>query len=141
MCPRVLTFADGFTSASAPDVVGGEVAEYSIANNLSSATNVTGFLFDDETERSVFVEYQLTRADDTPASYIQSGSFILVYDAGWSMEFGPYVGDALIQDSITSTEHVVLTVTSGGQIQVATGNMTGANHSCVLRVAYTRIQT
>lgn len=131
-------FADGFTSASAPDLAGSGQESYVLANNQSSFTNVTGLLFDNTTEKSVFAEYELQRTDSTPSEYRQSGSFIASYDgSAWSIQFGAFVGDEMIADSLPSAYSVQFQM-SGGQVQYKTGNM-GSGHAGRLAISIVRI--
>lgn len=136
---RIASFADGFTSATAPTLEGASQDDYTLLNNQASATDVTGLVFSSVEYKSAFLDFTLTRSDDTPLLFTQTGSAIASYDGStWSLEFGNFIGDSLIQDTLTNDEHVILSITGVGQVQYQTGNM-GTGHSCELSISSIRI--
>lgn len=136
----VVTFADGFTSASAPTIAGSSPEEYSLSNNQASFTDVTGLIINAVDHTTAFFEYELERSDATPSLYRQSGSFIANYDgSAWILEFGSYIGDQLIVDAIANPQDVGFQILSSGQMQYRSGNMTGGSHSATLKLSVTRI--
>jgi len=136
---RIVDFADGFTSASAPSISGGSLETYTLSNNQASFTN-TGLSFDSSTHTSAFIDFELLRTDATPSYYSQSGKIIAAYDGtAWSIEFGNFIGDEIVADSLASAFNVQFQITSLGVIQYKSGNMTGGSHSCEWKLAVTRI--
>lgn len=133
---RVVNFADGFTSASAPTGAGSVIETYTIANNTTSGAILT---LDSSTSKSAFVDYELRRSTSLGV-FIQTGSIIFNYDGSWSMSFGNYSGDEMIVDTIVNTEHVKLTLNSGtGALTFDSGNMSGTSYSGTLKLNIVRI--
>jgi hypothetical protein len=133
---RVLAFADGFTSASAPTGAGSVIETYTIANNATGGSIVT---FDGSTTRTVFADFELRRSTSLGV-FIQSGSLIFSYDGAWSMSFGNYMGDEMFVDTIANTEHVKLMINSStGAVTFDSGNMSGTSYSGTLKLNIVRI--
>ena len=137
---RAVTFIDGFTSASAPNVATAGQEQYVIANNISVATNITGLDFSSYT--SVFVDFELSR-EDVGGLHRQSGS-ILINDngAGYTLNLGTYQGDDLVRlsgESIAFPEEIVLTITALGQVQYKSGNMSASGYAGLLKLQITRV--
>jgi len=133
---RVASFADGFTSASAPTLSSGTEESFTINNN-QAATNIgidlTGY-------RAAFATYSLKRTD-TVTSIEQSGSIIFHYDgSAWSIEFGTYSGDDVLKSSVSAVTDIALTM-SGNNVQYATGNMTGGTHTGSIKMEIVRLTT
>lgn len=136
--PRIVTFADGFVSASEPPVEIQEPEVYSISNNSSG--NI--FSINLTTYKSAFAEYQLTRKTNL-GEFIQIGKLSIFHDgANWNMAFGVYNGNDLIVPDIESPEQVKLTISTIGGIgtlSYESGNMTGTNYAGSLKLFITRI--
>ena len=124
---RIVSFADGFTSASAPVVAGAEQENYTLANN-QSLTNITGLIFDSSTYKSVFIDFEIERIGSS--TYRQSGSLILSYNGTWSITFGNYQGDPIIEDVLTEDYGITLSVVGAtGQVQYSSNNLPGHTSS------------
>lgn len=144
--PRVVDFADGFYSASAPVVTGGQQERFEILNNANneSLEDSNGNLFEiDSIEYlSAFINYELVREDDSD-SFIQSGQMQMVcVDGVWQLTFGNYDGDRMLLDSVSSPQDVSFAVTNNsgvGGISYSSGDMTGTDYEGVLRMSITRI--
>lgn len=134
---RVINFADGFTSTSAP-TIDGEVREtYTLLNNQSSVINIAGLIFPSASFKSVFFNYEIERIGTT--TYRQVGSFIAVYNGTWSLTFGNYQGDQIINDSLVNPENITLSIdTVSGQITYTSGNQSG-HTSSKLKAYVTRV--
>lgn len=95
-----------------------------ILNNRTSATSVTGFLFDTSEVISINSEFIVTRTTDSPAATLVESGFIQGNFNGsdWSI-------------TITSTgdSGVSFDITSGGQITYTSSNLTGTNYSGEIR--------
>lgn len=124
---RIVSFADGFTSASAPVVAGAEQENYTLANN-QALTNISGLVFDSSAYKSVFIDFEIERIGSS--SYRQSGSLILSYNGTWSMTFGNYQGDPIIEDVLTEVYGITLSVVGAtGQIQYSSNDLPGHTSS------------
>jgi len=132
---RVLSFSDGFTSASAP--AGTAIQEsYTIANNTTTGAILT---LAQATNKSMFADYELRRVD-SGGTFIQSGSFMMNYDGAWTMTYGNYQGDEMLVSTIANTEHVKLTLNSStGILTYDSGNMVGTGYVGTLKLSAIRI--
>jgi hypothetical protein len=134
--PRVISFADGFTSSSAPTISSGSEESFTLNNN-QAATNIG---IDLSGYRAAFVNYSIRRSD-TVTTVEQSGDIVFHYDgAAWNIERGNYVGDSVLADSIVNTYDVVLSM-SGTNVRYATGNMVGGTHTCTIKMEIVRLST
>jgi hypothetical protein len=135
----VVTFADGFTSASAPTLAGSSPEEYALLNNQSAFTNITGLSFNSANHTTAFIDFEIELSDATPSLYRQSGSMIASYDgSAWLLEPGAYIGDAVLTTSAPVAGEIQIQV-SGGQVQYKSGNMTGGSFSGTLKLSITRV--
>jgi hypothetical protein len=124
---RIVSFADGFTSASAPVVAGAEQENYTLANN-QALTNITGLIFSSSAYKSVFVDFEIERIGSS--TYRQSGSLILSYNGTWSITFGNYQGEPIIEDVLTEDYGITLSVVGAtGQVQYSSNNLPGHTSS------------
>lgn len=124
---KILTFADGFSSASAPTVEGAAQENYVLANN-QALTNITGLIFNSSTYKSVFFDYEIERIGTS--TYRQAGNFLAVYNGTWSLSFGNYQGDTIIEDSLLNDFNITLSIDSAsGQIKYSSGNQAGHTSS------------
>ena len=116
---RVINFADGFTSASAPTVEGGVQQDYTILNN--QASNVTLFTLDASQTTTAFYLFELSRG-----TYSQSGTFILSYNgSSWIYNLGNWQGDDMIVSTLANGQDVrfEITTSSGvGSFKYTSGN-------------------
>lgn len=136
---RIVSFSDGFTSATAPDVAGGSAENYPLLNNQSSFVNITGLDFDETITTSAFIALEIERSDATPSLYRQSMTLIASYDGvNWLLEAGSFIGDEMLADSVASPQFIQLQM-SGGQVQYKSGNMTGGSYAGEFKFSITRI--
>lgn len=124
----VKTYADNIPSS----IIVSQTS-FTIANNQSSAANITGLLFSPTLFRSVKIEYALYRQTDTAGSArAQMGQLRFVYNtqaASW------FVSD----DFAGQDAGVTFSITSSGQIQYTSTNISGTNYSGNLK--YSVIKT
>ncbi len=119
--PPVLSPGDSlFVNSAGTAWQSGTPTAFTLANNQSSAADVTGLLFDGTLTQSFVVEYFIYRkTTSTGATELSSrGMMIGAYSpvaATWEMSVGPQVGDAGITFSITAA----------GQVQYSSTNITG----------------
>jgi hypothetical protein len=136
---RVLTFADGFVSASPPDVEGRDQESYNLLNNQ---TNTTLFSIDSAQYKSAFLDFELSRSDVSD-SYVQTGSITLFFDGtNWIFSFGLTQNDEIISDSLDNPFNVVFSFTNAlgvGTLKYSSGNM-GASYNGKLKVLITRVK-
>ncbi len=123
---RLISFADGFTSASAPSVSDLPMDAYPLANNVSALTNITGLDF--SAYSSVFAECEVERIDSNGTNRQVIDIKFSKNATVWSMDFGSWRGSDLIQPALTSIESVVISITGAGQVQYQSGNMTGTGY-------------
>lgn len=134
---RIVNFADGFTSSSAPSVTGVQQENYPLNNNQST-TDVSGLIFASSSVKSFFANFELERLGSV--LYRQTGQLQASFNGSWSLDFGNYSGDSIIDDTLSSTEKVVLTIdATTGQVKYSSGNLTGHTASN-LRIVITRIE-
>lgn len=133
----VLQFADGFTSSTAPTLAGGSLVEtFTIANNTTAGALLT---FDSTEFKTIFAEYELTRAD-VGGVYIQQGTIIFAYSGtAWAFQAGNYTGVDMIVDTIANAYEIKLTINSStGVVTYDSGNMS-TSYSGELKLNLTRI--
>lgn len=135
---RVVTFADGFVSTT-PPVLEGEVAEnYTLLNNQSSPVNISGLIIDIADYKSAFINYEIERIGTT--TYRQVGSFIAVFNGTWSITFGNYQGNEIINDTLVNPENITLSIDgTTGQVSYTSGNQVG-HTSSKLKIYITKVQ-
>lgn len=101
---------------------------FTLPNNQSSATDVTGLSFSISSVRSAIVTYEVSRKTDTALSELRSiGRLFLAYRAQSS------AWEILNQQENGDDSGVTFTVTAGGQVQVATTNIAGSNYVGTLK--------
>lgn len=136
---RILTFADGFTSSTAPVVGGASVQEDYVI--LNSATAETIFTIDGTINKSAFFTYDLKRSD-IGGSFTQQGSGIVGFDGtAWSITFGNYQGDSIITENTPSVEEVKFYIDTAGSIgtlKYDSGTM-NTSYEGKMSIAITRI--
>lgn len=104
---------------------GGSIGEtdFTLANNQGSAANVTGLSVSSASYRGAVVEYDITRKTDTASSEVRSmGQMFLQYRAqssAWEI--------AGIQEN-GDDAGITFSVTSGGQVQYTSTNISGSNY-------------
>jgi hypothetical protein len=91
---------------------------FSLVNNQASAANIEGLKFDYAKVGQVIVDYLIQRVTTSTGAteLIETGQFYLVYkptSATWALTSGP------------STAGITLSVTSAGQVQYTSSNITG----------------
>jgi hypothetical protein len=124
---RVIQFADGFTSASAPVVSGGSQENYTLLNNQTSV-NITGLVFDQAIYKSAFISAEIERLGSS--QFRQTVDIQLYWDGTtWNLTSGNSSGSDILNTAITSTEHVVLAINTSGQVSYSTGNLAGHTSS------------
>jgi hypothetical protein len=138
---RVIQFADGHTSASAPSLENAGQEVYLINDNVTSFTDITGLTFDGYT--SAFIGYELERitSDNT---YRQTGEMIVFKDDNdvYTLTLAGFQGNDMILEtgSIIHESQVLLSIdTADGQISYKSGDMTGISYTGKLKVQVTRI--
>jgi len=91
---------------------------FNIANNQSSAQNVTGLVFNIGSVRSAVIEYNVYRTSDTtPNGLLETGEMHIAYNtatSSWLLGIGGVVGNSGVNFSITSLGQVQYTSTDIG---------------------------
>jgi hypothetical protein len=123
MSVRIVNFSDGFVATTAPLVSGAEQENYVLSNN-QSLTNITGLSFDSSLFKSIFFDFEIERIGTT--TYRQSGSLIAAYNGSWSITFGNYQGDTIVEDTLVNGYNITLSIDGAtGQIKYSSGNQVG----------------
>lgn len=136
MSSRIITFSDGFTSATAPGGANGVIETYPIANNAIATTLAT---YNSTLIKTVISTYELIRSTSL-GTFKQEGSVTFTFVSGsWSINYGNYSGNEMIVDSITNTEHITLSF-SGDNLQYTSGNMTGTSYVGSFKLSSTRFE-
>jgi len=98
---------------------------FTVANNVSSDTNITGLAFDTGTVRAAFIEYSIYRTTASSTSgNAESGVMSMVFDNSasstnkWLVAIGSQAG----------TSGVTFSVTDAGQVQYQSTNISGATY-------------
>lgn len=145
MSSRILNFADGFTSATAPTSGGGATQEeYAILNNTLGGTL---FTTDKTMIRSVFINYELMRKNND-GTFVQTGQMTLQYDGtAWNFSLGNFKTNyqggeysMLRSDAIESVEEVQLLIDPvSGALTYNSGNMNSLSYDGTFILDITRI--
>lgn len=122
----VVALADAASSVNPPGTI--LLTTFSIANNISSVSNVTGASFDNSLIQSFELSYSLYRGTSTSEGAqvgTLSGTFNRIAST-WDMsnEFNGQGG-------------VVFSITSGGQIQYTSSNMGGSSYMGTMKFTAT----
>lgn len=107
------------SSVAAGDIL---TTTFSLGNNVTSPTVITGLSFDPASVTTAKISYGIKRSTSTQ-SYAESGNINVAYNAGtsiWSYSLDA-AGDVGITFSV-----------SGGQFSYISSNLSGSNHSATL---------
>lgn len=105
--------------------VGASASAFTIANNQSSPANVTGLSFNKATIKSVRIQYDIYRKNNT-VNYNETGFIWLVYNAltdDWTISVQSNLDDA----------GVTFSVTTAGQVQYVSTNISVTSYVGQLR--------
>lgn len=94
---------------------------FNIANNQTTAADVTGLVFNAGSVRSAVVEYAVYRISDVnPSGNAETGEMHVLYDnnVGWSLGIGGVVGNS----------GLVFSITPAGQIQYTSTDIDPTNY-------------
>lgn len=110
---------------------------FTVANNISVATNVTGLSFNIASARAAFVEYSIYRkSDSTTSGTAESGVMHLIYDTSaasgsrWT----------LVVSGIAGNAGVTFTITDAGQIQYKSTDIGATNYNGVMKFTARTLQ-
>lgn len=119
---RTLDFDDGFTTASAPSAISSELS-MTIANNQSSAANITDASFDVTLYSGFIIEYDIRR--DTSTSHIGGTGRIEghVYNGSWVLT------DATENEDTSAGSGVTFSISTAGQLKYTSTNMSGTGYT------------
>lgn len=99
---------------------GSTVTTFTVANDVSASTDVTGMLVDNSTYRTTVFNYFIRRKDDAEIR-LEEGELSLIWDdvsSLWLISQQTRHGDSQVQ----------FTVLASGQVQYTSDNMTGGNY-------------
>lgn len=106
---------------------------FNIANNQSTAADVTGLAFNAASVRAATIDYSVYRVSDSnPNGNTESGQIRLIYDglAGWS----------IAQGSINGNAGVIFSVLASGQIQYVSTDIGSLNYVGTMKFRAKSIQ-
>ena len=140
---RIVTFYDGFLSATPPDIDGAVTDTYEISNN----TIVDNFIinFDTTAYYTYFIEYELERSV-TGTQYRQAGTMIVYFDGtNANVTFGNYVGDDMLVAGVPTGNQVKFAIAQSTpstlwRMYYHSGEMVGSGYVGNLKVSITRIR-
>lgn len=104
------------------------VGSFTVANNISSASNVTGLLFSGAAIRSAHIRYESYRKTAS-GELAESGTLVILYNdiaADWDLAVLGVNGNA----------GVTFTITSSGQVQYVSTNLAGTSYVGTLKFSY-----
>jgi hypothetical protein len=102
---------------------------FSVANNQTSVTNVTGCIFDSTIVRAANVSYSIYRKTDSFTSgNTEAGTLLITYDNAAAL------GSkwTLVQNA-SGSAGVSFSINDSGQVQYISTDLTGANHLCTMK--------
>lgn len=97
---------------------------FNVANNVTSATNVTGAAFDPSQVRSAILSYSIYRSTSSTEA-AETGQLLLTYKtqaSAWDLA-----------QTFGSASGVTFTITAGGQIQYTSSNLGGTGYVGLMR--------
>lgn len=97
---------------------------FTVANNISSAADVVGLLFNPATVRSAVVEYSVYRKTDSN-ELAEKGTLELIYKNGGTIGAKWTIGRVFFGDD----GGMLFTMTDTGQVQYTSTNLSGTNYS------------
>lgn len=103
---------------------------FSVNNDVSTFTNISGLLFNTGSVRAALIEYSIYRiSDSNPSGNAESGIMNIVYDnsaasgSQWQLSVGDIVGNS----------GVVFDITDAGQLQYQSTDIGSLNYSGVMK--------
>jgi hypothetical protein len=111
---------------------GVDVGSLAIANNQSSAANVTGLICDNTAYKYYRIKYDIHREDDDPTDLNEVGILTCFWNGTtWEtvreVEFGNALGDGTEAGAETGLDYLQAN-TSTGQIEYKSSNFTGGSY-------------
>jgi len=122
---KKLSLSEGIALTTPTDLSFGTTVQFTIANNVAAALDVTGMLFAAATVKYVTVNYDLERRDDGQDA-TEAGLLFLSHDNENSLWL-------ISQDARFDNAGVVFTITAAGQLQYTSTNFAGANYTGTAR--------
>jgi len=136
---RTVSFIDGFTSSSPPDVVGITQEFFEILNNKSSYFNFSGLVFNKDQYQTVKMFCEIERSSSI-GSWRQAIDLVFIYNGSWSLTTGLNSGNPLVDDSYVSGELVLFAIDgASGQVSYKSGNLQGTSYNGNLKASIDRI--
>lgn len=141
----IVTFADGFSSATPPNVTGQVQEKYILANNMSAFANLNGLIFDSTKIRSAFASFEISRQHDVATVetvHRETIEMTFIFDGtSWGYTYGLQSGVDMVHDDLGANDYDVsigIDVTTG-QVRYKTNSMTGDNYEGVLLASILRM--
>jgi len=116
-------------SATAVFIEPGTGTSFTIPNNQSTPTNITGLSFSGAATRSAVIDYSIYRKTDDNSA-VETGIILVGYNTrttSWS----------ITETSGCEDSGCTIDITSGGQLTIESSNMSGANYYGSIQWTYT----
>ncbi len=113
----VVALADYSNSASGPSDI--PLTSFTVANNQSSVSNITGLAFDIAAVQSAIITYSVYR--------VTSGSE-LCENGQISIQYKQTAATWNLSQTCSGTSGITFTITSGGQVQYVSTSMSGTGY-------------
>ena len=124
-------WAEEVTSVLSSLLGAGDILEttFNVANNVTSATNITGLSFDTATVRSAVIEYSIYRISDTTTSgKAETGVLDIVYDNSASSG-----NKWLLSQESNGDSGITFDITDAGQFTYTSTDIGSTNYSGVFK--------
>ena len=105
---------------------GGTELQQTIANNQGSPANITGLSFDKTSVKTAHVKFDIFRRTDS-SHVIETGDLFIVHNTEtdlWEIQWASHHDDS----------GVIFSITSAGQVQYTSDNISGANYTGTIRL-------
>lgn len=118
---RVVNFADGYTLEKPPMTSGAVQEEFELLNNQVLWKEIEGYSFNSEEVTSADISLEVYRAF-SGNTYRQVIKMDALFDGSeWRLVLGQFSGTDMIQEEISSNEHICLRITPEGQLEYRSG--------------------
>ena len=99
---------------------------FTVDNNIAAATNVTSLAFNTTSVRAAEIDYSIYRATDAPTELTETGKMLIVYKNTANTWF-------LTRTTSGDDTGVEFTITTTGQIQYTSTDISGANYTGIMK--------
>lgn len=105
---------------------------FNVSNNISSASDVVGLIFNPAQVRGAIIDYSIYRKTDTALSEVaEEGTITIVYKNGGTIGSKWTMGRVSVGDDCG----LIFTMTDAGQVKYTSTNITGSNYTGTMHFA------